>query len=40
MKNRFKIDLIIEGVEIDCPKCGETAILTDRGIYCPNCANN
>ena len=26
-----------EGAEIDCPYCGETAIVTDDGIYCPNC---
>lgn len=26
-----------KGVEIDCPKCGNTAIVNDCGVYCPNC---
>jgi len=26
-----------EGAEFDCPECGETAIMTDEGAYCPNC---
>lgn len=29
----------VEGAEVDCPKCGGTAIQTDSGIYCPDCAN-
>ena len=29
-----------EGVEIDCPTCGETAIVNDTGVYCPNCDEN
>ena len=29
-----------EGVEIDCPDCGGTAIVTDSGVYCPDCAND
>ena len=29
-----------EGAEIDCPDCGGTAIVTDSGIYCPDCANS
>lgn len=26
-----------EGAEIDCPDCGETAIVTDGGVCCPTC---
>lgn len=28
-----------EGAEVDCPDCGGEAIMTDGGIYCPDCAN-
>ena len=28
-----------EGAEVDCPDCGGEAIMTDDGIYCPDCAN-
>lgn len=29
-----------EGVEMDCPDCGEGAIQTDTGTYCPNCSED
>lgn len=29
-----------EGSEVDCPDCGETAIVNDSGVYCPNCADS
>lgn len=28
-----------EGAEIDCPYCSGTAIVTDSGTYCPDCAD-
>ena len=37
MFNRFKITLMVEGAETDCPKCGRTAIVNDNGIFCPHC---
>lgn len=37
MRNRFKIRLMVEGAETDCPRCGRTAIVNDCGIYCPYC---
>ena len=37
MINRFKITLMVEGAETDCPRCGRTAIVNDCGIYCPYC---
>lgn len=37
MRIRFKIRLMVEGAEIDCPKCGRTAIVNDQGTFCPKC---
>lgn len=30
----------LEGVEIDCPNCGDDAIVNDSGVYCPTCSEN
>lgn len=27
----------VEGAEIDCPDCDGEAIVTDSGVYCPDC---
>lgn len=29
-----------EGAEIDCPDCGDTAIITNDGVFCPTCGSN
>ena len=26
-----------EGVEVDCPNCGNESIYNDSGIHCPEC---
>lgn len=37
--NESEDDSQREGAEIDCPNCGGEAIMTDTGVYCPDCAN-
>ena len=35
-------DILIEGVETDCPDCGSDAIVNDSGLTCsnPDCPNS
>ena len=40
MIRMFCYDSTPEGAEIDCPDCGGSAIVTDDGVYCPDCGND